>query len=149
MRHPYRIREIAEQAGLSQATVDRVLHGRPGVRASTVAEVQQAIADLHRQRSQLRLTGHTLMLDLVMQAPARFSTAVRKALEAGFPLLPAPPSSARAFTSTEAQRTPPRSPAPSTHLRAAGPTGVLLKATGPVPSSRTPSPGWSTKAYPW
>ncbi len=87
MRHPYRIREIAEQAGLSEATVDRVLHGRSGVRASTVAEVQQAIADLDRQRSQLRLTGHTFMLDLVMQAPTRFSTAVRKALEAELPLL--------------------------------------------------------------
>ena len=38
--HPYRIREIAEQSGLSVATVDRVLNERPGVRASTVAEVR-------------------------------------------------------------------------------------------------------------
>ena len=36
-------------------------HRRPGVRASTVAEVEQAIADLDRQRSQLRLTGRTFL----------------------------------------------------------------------------------------
>ena len=36
-RHPFRIREIALQAGLSEATVDRVLHRRGGVRRSTVA----------------------------------------------------------------------------------------------------------------
>ncbi len=87
MGHPYRVREIAEQAGLSQATVDRVLHHRPGVRPSTVAEVHRAIADLDRQRSQVRLAGRTFLVDLVMQAPERFSTAVRRALEAELPSL--------------------------------------------------------------
>jgi LacI family transcriptional regulator len=48
--HRYRIREIALQAGLSEATVDRVLNHRAGVRAGTVREVHQAIEDLDRQR---------------------------------------------------------------------------------------------------
>ena len=66
MGHPYRIREIAVQSGLSERTVDRVLNDRGGVRASTVREVQQAIADLNRQRSQLRLSGRTFMMILLL-----------------------------------------------------------------------------------
>jgi LacI family transcriptional regulator len=85
VKHPYRIREIAAQAGLSQATVDRVLHGRGGVRESTVREVHDAIADLDRQQSQVRLGGHTFMIDVVVQAPPRFSAAVKAALEAALP----------------------------------------------------------------
>ena len=85
--HPFRIREIAQQSGLSEATVDRALHRRPGVRTSTIAEVERAIADLERQRDQLTIAGRTFMVDLVMQAPERFSTAVRHALEAELPLL--------------------------------------------------------------
>ncbi|MET7763579.1 LacI family DNA-binding transcriptional regulator [Streptomyces sp. NPDC005393] len=87
MPHPFPLREIARQAGLSEATVDRVMNHRGGVRESTAREVHQAITDLHRQRDQVRLGGRTFMIDIVMQAPARFSTAVRCALEAELPSL--------------------------------------------------------------
>lgn len=85
MPHRYKVREIAQQSGLSEATVDRVLNNRPGVRENTVAEVRQAIADLDKQRSQLRLNGRRYLIDVVMQTPQRFSDAFRAAVEAELP----------------------------------------------------------------
>jgi LacI family transcriptional regulator len=85
MPHRYKVREIAQQAGLSEATVDRVLNDRPGVRENTRAEVAQAIADLDKQRAQLRLNGRRYLLDVVMQTPQRFSDAFRAAVEAELP----------------------------------------------------------------
>ncbi len=83
--HRYKVREIAQQSGLSEATVDRVLNDRPGVRENTRAEVLQAIADLDKQRAQLRLNGRRFLIDVVMQTPQRFSDAFRAAIEAELP----------------------------------------------------------------
>jgi LacI family transcriptional regulator len=85
MAHRYKIRDIAQQSGLSKATVDRVLNRRAGVRESTRAEVMQAIADLDKQRSQLRLNGRRYLIDVVMEAPGRFSDAFRAAVENELP----------------------------------------------------------------
>ncbi len=83
----HRVGDIAEQSGLSAATVDRVLHARPGVSARAVRQVEQAVLDLDRQATQVRLGGRTLVLDVVMAAPERFTTAVRDALEHELPSL--------------------------------------------------------------
>ncbi|MGB0683211.1 MAG: LacI family DNA-binding transcriptional regulator [Magnetovibrionaceae bacterium] len=40
------VRDVADEAGVSLATVDRVLNARPGVRAQTVSRVQKAISKL-------------------------------------------------------------------------------------------------------
>jgi len=124
--HGYRIREIAAQAGVSERTVDRVLNKRGQVRESTVREVQQAIADLDRQRSQLRLSGRTFMIDVVMQAPHRFSSAVRDALEAELPSLR--PAAVRARF--HFRETGPLEVLVATldRIRSRGSHGVILKA---------------------
>ena len=95
----HRVADIAEQAGLSEATVDRVLHGRPGASPRAVRAVEQAVAELDRQASALRLGARSLVLDVVMQAPDRFSGEVTAALESQLSGLrpaavraPAPPS---------------------------------------------------------
>ena len=126
MGHPYRIREIAQQAGLSEATVDRVLNRRGGVRASTVVEVHQAIADLDRQRNQVRLAGQTFLVDLVMLAPSRFSDAVRAALEAELPSLR--PALIRARFHLREEGDPGDVVATLERIRRRGSHGVLLKA---------------------
>ncbi|MBB3039462.1 LacI family DNA-binding transcriptional regulator [Hoyosella altamirensis] len=90
MRHPFRIREIAEQSGLSESTVERVLNDRGNVRESTAEQVRIAIADLERQRAQLRLGGRTFLVDVVVDSPPQFAEMVRSALESELPsLLPA------------------------------------------------------------
>ncbi|MFM2051316.1 MAG: hypothetical protein RL682_1807 [Pseudomonadota bacterium] len=87
MTHPHLLKAVALQAGVSLATVDRVMHKRPGVRPHTVRRVQQAVAELERQSAQMGLQGRKFIVDLVMQAPQRFTNVVRDALERELPLL--------------------------------------------------------------
>jgi LacI family transcriptional regulator len=123
---PYRIRDIALQAGLSETTVDRVLNGRAGVSVRAQRQVEQAIRDLDRQQSQIRLGGRTFVIDLVMQAPARFSAAVRAALEAELAGLR--PAVIRARFDLTETASPVELVSALDRLRRRGSHGVLLKA---------------------
>ncbi|ESY82227.1 LacI family transcriptional regulator [Mesorhizobium sp. LNHC221B00] len=87
MSRAFLLKDIALQAGLSLATVDRVLNDRPGVREHTVRRVKQAIGELEQQRDQIGLAGRKFVLDVVMEAPGRFSEAVRQGLEQAMPSL--------------------------------------------------------------
>lgn len=80
MAHEFAMKEIALQAGVSLATVDRVLHQRAGVRASTKRRVEQAQAELARQQQQVGLRGRRFIIDLVMEAPERFTRIAQEAL---------------------------------------------------------------------
>ncbi|OKH71254.1 LacI family transcriptional regulator [Mycobacterium sp. SWH-M1] len=124
MAHRYKIREIAQQSGLSEATVDRVLNRRPGVRETTIAEVDQAIADLDKQRAQLRLNGRRYLIDVIMQTPRRFSDAFRAAVEAELPAF-APAMLRARFHLWEAGST---AQMVDTLGRIRGSHGVILKA---------------------
>jgi LacI family transcriptional regulator len=122
----HRVSDIAAQAGLSRATVDRVLHRRSGVRDATVAQVEQAIAELDRQRAQVRLSGRTFLIDLVMQTPHRFGSAVQSALESELPALRPAVFRARFHLAEESR--PERAARELDAIRRRGSSGVILKA---------------------
>lgn len=82
MTHRFPIKEIARQAGLGTATVDRVLNDRVHVSAQTKARVATALAELEGQQTQLTAKGRRLFVDVVVEAPSRFTTEIRKATEA-------------------------------------------------------------------
>ncbi len=81
MAHEFPIKDIAFQAGLSTATVDRVINARGGVRRQTEARVRAALKELERQETGLAASGRKLAVDIVMEAPDRFTSEVRAAFE--------------------------------------------------------------------
>jgi LacI family transcriptional regulator len=125
-RREHRVVDIAAQAGLSRATVDRVLHGREGVRPETVAQVNQAIDELVRQREQVHLSGRTIILDLVMQTPERFAVASREALE--IELRSLRPAVLRARSHLSEHSDPAAAAATLDAVAGKGSSGVILKA---------------------
>ena len=126
MAREHRVRDIAVQSGLSETTVDRVLNARAGVSARARRQVEQAMEDLDRQTTQIRLGGRTLVIDLVMQAPGRFSRAVRNALEAALPGLR--PAVIRARFDLSETASAADVTATLDKLRKRGSQGVILKA---------------------
>jgi LacI family transcriptional regulator len=87
MKYKFTIKEIAHQAGLSLATVDRALHGRDNLRLVTKDRVHAALAELEQQYAAAEIGGRRLTLDILIQAPNRFSAPVRAAFEAELPLM--------------------------------------------------------------
>lgn len=126
MSRPFLVKDIAQQAGVSVATVDRVLNNRPNVRAHMARRVEQAIEALQRQRRQVGIVGRKFMVDLVMDTPRRFSDAVRTALEFEMPALR--PSIFRARYELHEAWAASDLVASLDRIAARGSHGVLLKA---------------------
>ena len=76
----FTIKQIAAQAGVSKATVDRALHGRGSVHAQTERRIKQAIGDLEIQERTSLASGRTIPLDVILHTPERFSRLVCDAL---------------------------------------------------------------------
>ncbi|OSQ36949.1 LacI family DNA-binding transcriptional regulator [Thalassospira mesophila] len=87
MTHRFPIKEIARQSGLGTATIDRVLNKRANVSAQSQRRVRDAIDELTSQEGQLAARGRRLFIDVVVEAPTRFSREIRHALEAELPSL--------------------------------------------------------------
>ena len=86
----FQIKDIALQAGVGVATVDRVVNDRGGVHERTRRRVEQAIEELATQERMVGLSGRTFFIDVIIEAPARFCDAARLAIAEEMPaLLPA------------------------------------------------------------
>ena len=71
------IREIAELSGVGIATVDRVLHGRAGVRSQTRDRVNAAIRKLKHYSA----TGEQLRISLLCESGSTFNGAMKGAAD--------------------------------------------------------------------
>lgn len=76
MTHRFSIKELALQAGLSTATVDRVINNRANVSPQTKRRVDAAFKELEDQETQLSAKGRRLFIDIIVEAPTRFSREV-------------------------------------------------------------------------
>jgi len=76
----FSIKQIAAQAGVSKATVDRVLHQRGSVHYQTHRRIQQAQAELEAQETCGPAVGRTFHIDVILHTPRRFSDAVQEAI---------------------------------------------------------------------
>ncbi len=87
MAKRFLIKDIALQAGVATASVDRVLNRRGNVHQRTIDRVNQAIVELERQRHQLAMTGHKLFVDVIVEAPGSFLDALEIAVSDEIPLM--------------------------------------------------------------
>ncbi|MDB4198457.1 LacI family DNA-binding transcriptional regulator [Ascidiaceihabitans sp.] len=85
MTHRFPLKEIAQQSGLSTATIDRAINDRSNVSPQTKARVERAISELEGQEIQLAARGRRMFFDFVIEAPDRFSREVRQAAEQVLP----------------------------------------------------------------
>lgn len=88
MAHRFQIKEIARQAGLGTATVDRVINNRPNASPQARKRVELALRELTAQETQLAATGRRVFLDVLAEVPERFSREIRLAAETALQFFP-------------------------------------------------------------
>ncbi|NRA52547.1 MAG: LacI family DNA-binding transcriptional regulator [Gammaproteobacteria bacterium] len=76
----FSIKQIAAQAGMGKATVDRVIHQRGQVSYQSEQRIKMAIVELQEQQNAVILSGRTFYIDVLMHAPDRFCHAIRAAV---------------------------------------------------------------------
>ena len=78
----FSIKQIATQAGVSKATVDRVLHQRGSFHQQTSRRIEQALGELEAQEKNGLAMGRTFYVDVILHTPERFRKAVKEAMTA-------------------------------------------------------------------
>ncbi|RVU84713.1 LacI family transcriptional regulator [Leucothrix sargassi] len=74
----FSVKQIASQAAVSAATVDRVINDRPGVKAYTRQRVLNAINELEEQARMVKFSGKRFYIDIIMQTPKRYSDLTKE-----------------------------------------------------------------------
>jgi len=131
MKHPFPLKEIALQSGLSLATVDRALHGRAHVSAQTARRVQAAIVELTGQEGQLAARGRRMFIDIVVEAPRRFSDELRRAATQVLPKFA--PAVVRPRFHFAEDSGPAKTVATLSKIAKQGSQGIVLKAQNVAP----------------
>lgn len=123
---PFPLKQLAAQAGVSKATVDRAVHQRGGVHPQTLRRIEQALGELEGQALKGLAAGRRFHVDVIMHTPQRFSAAVRRAIESQLGSLPPFRIAPRFYVFEELE------PAAMSRLllecRERGSQGVILKA---------------------
>jgi LacI family transcriptional regulator len=82
------VHDIAKEAGVSLATVDRVLNARPGVREKTIAKVQEAVARLGYVRdtyaANLARQRQYRLAFILPDGPSQFAQSLKAALQEAY-----------------------------------------------------------------
>jgi LacI family transcriptional regulator len=82
------VHDIAKEAGVSLATVDRVLNARPGVREKTIAKVQEAITRLGYVRdtyaANLARQRQYTFAFVLPEGPSQFAQSLKSALQEAY-----------------------------------------------------------------
>ncbi|MGB3313861.1 MAG: LacI family DNA-binding transcriptional regulator [Albidovulum sp.] len=132
MTHRFLVKDIALQAGLGTATVDRVLNGRAGVRRQTAERVHHAIRELEAQAGQLAASGRKFIIDLVVEAPQTFRETLDAAIRQEMPLMQ--PASFRIRSDTRTHFPPDEMERALSRAARLGSHGVIVMApdTGPI-----------------
>lgn len=82
------VHDIAKEAGVSLATVDRVLNARPGVREKTIAKVQEAVVRLGYVRdtyaANLARQRQYRFVFLLPDGPSQFAQSLKGAIQEAY-----------------------------------------------------------------
>lgn len=123
-RHRHRIRDIVAVSGLSEATVDRVLHGRGSVSADSADAVRAAMAELDRQQVRTDEGHRKLSFEVIAEEDPVRVPALRTALHELRPQLR--PHVVHTFVRTVAAGAPDAAAKALALARNRRPQGILL-----------------------